>query len=1039
MILSDTSIKRPVFATMVILAFVIFGVLALRNIGIDLFPRVEFPVITIVSRLPGADPATIETTVTDPIEEAVSTVASIKSVRSTSADSFSQVIVEFELEKNVDVAYQEVQAKIGTIRALLPTDLEEPRVEKFDIDSAPIMAVLVSGDKPIKDLTYLADKVVKDRLQRVSNVGQVKLVGGQQRNMWIWLDRAKLEGYALSVQDVEGAVRSQHVEIPGGRVEAGAREYLVKTKAEFTSSQEFSDLLVAYRNGSPVRIKDLGRVEDGLEEQRSLARLNGTQAISLLVRRQSGTNTVEVANGVKREVDKLRKELAPQGIKLEIAQDLSVYIENSIREIQFHLIVGGLLAVLIVWVFLRNWRITAISAIAIPTSVISTFALMNAMGFTMNTMTMLALSLSIGLLIDDAIVVVENIFRHMEEGKERREAASFGTAEIGLAAFAITMSIVAVFLPVAFMKGIVGRFFYQFGMTVTFAVLVSLLVAFTVVPMLSSRYLRISNSHGWFFRQSERVLDGLDRGYGVLLGSALRSRIVTVGVAVAMMVVAILAGRTLRAEFIPAEDASEFNIRVKAPLGASLQTTDSIFEQIRSRITEQPWVRYVFVTIGADDLRRVNEGSMYVKMTAKNERKISQQDAMAWARERLADMKDARISIEFVPRVGGGGRSSADVQLELRGRELGQLDQYAKSLMARLRATPGYRDVDSSYDNNKPEVNIYVKRDEAADLGVSPAAVASTVRALIGGEDVAKYKYGGDRYNVSVRLTEPDRNKPRDINLLAVRNRRGDLVRLQSVARVREEGGPVQIDRYNRTRQITVFANLQRDRKVLGQAVTEINGLVSDLQLAPGYAAGFAGMADTMRESFGYLLFALLLSVIMVYMVLAAQFESFVHPLTIMLSLPLSAVGALGALALARMTISIFTMIGFIMLMGLVTKNAILLVDYTNTLRRRDGMDRTAALLKAGPTRLRPILMTTFAMIFGMLPIALSRGEGSESRGPMAVAVIGGLVTSTLLTLVVVPVIYTLFDDVSDVRKLAFWRRRSRKSGADEAAKARAA
>jgi HAE1 family hydrophobic/amphiphilic exporter-1 len=1024
MILSDTSIKRPVFATMVILAFAIFGAIALRSIGIDLFPRVEFPVITVISKLPGADPATIETTVTDPIEEAVSTIASIKNLRSTSADSFSQVIIEFELEKNVDVAYQEVQAKIGTIRALLPQDLDEPRVEKFDIDSAPIMAVLVSGDKPIRDLTYLADKVVKERLQRVPNVGQVKLVGGRQRNMWIWLDRTRLEGYQLSVQDVEQALRSEHIEVPGGRVESGPKEYIVKTKAEFTSPQEFSNLLVAYRNGSPVRIKDLGRVEDGLEEQRSLARLNGVQAISLLVRRQSGTNTVEVAAGVKREVDKLRSELKSQGIQMEIAQDLSVYIQNSIHEIQFHLVVGGLLAVLIVWIFLRNWRITAISAIAIPTSVISTFALMNAMGFTMNTMTMLALSLSIGLLIDDAIVVVENIFRHVEEGKERMEAASFGTAEIGLAAFAITMSIVAVFLPVAFMKGIVGRFFYQFGMTVTFAVLVSLLVAFTVVPMLASRFLRISHGHGWLFRQSERVLEALDRGYERLLASALRWRLVTVGVAVLAMVGAVFAGKTLRSEFLPAEDASEFNIRVKAPLGASIQTTDRIFEEIRGKLEGQPWYRYAFVTIGADDLQRVNEGAMYVRMTPKGERPMTQFQAMAWTRERLADLKDARTSVEFVPRVSGGGRSAADLQVEVRGRELEKLDAYSRALMGKLRETPGYRDVDSSFDNNKPEVNIYVKRSEAADLGVSPAAVASTVRALIGGVDIAKYKFSGDRYNVSVRLTEPDRNKPDDINLLAVRNRRGDLVRLQSVARTREEGGPVQIDRYNRARQITVLSNLQRERKVLGQAVTEINGFIKELNLEPGYTVGFAGTADTMRESFGYLLFALGLSVVMVYMVLAAQFESFIHPFTIMLSLPLSAVGALGALALAGMTISIFTMIGFIMLMGLVTKNAILLVDYTNTLRTRDGLDRLTALLKAGPTRLRPILMTTFAMIFGMLPIALSTGEGSESRGPMAVAVIGGLVTSTLLTLVVVPVIYTLFDDLSDVRKLAFWRRR---------------
>jgi HAE1 family hydrophobic/amphiphilic exporter-1 len=1026
MILSDTSIKRPVFATMGILAFVIFGAIALRNIGIDLFPRVEFPVITIVAKLPGADPATIETTVTDPIEEAVSTIASIKSLRSTSADSFVQVVVEFELEKNVDVAYQEVQAKIGGIRSKLPTDLEEPRVEKFDIDSSPIMAVLVSGDKPMRDLTYLADKTVKDRLQRVANVGQVTLIGGQQRNMWIWLDRAKLEGYQLSVQEVEQALRTEHVEIPGGRVETGPKEYIVKTRAEFGSQREFADMLVAYRNGSPVRVKDLGHVEDGLEEQRSLARLNGTQAISLLVRRQSGTNTVEVANGVKKEVDKLRKELASQGIRLEVAQDLSVYIRHSIEEIQFHLAVGGLLAVFIVWVFLRNWRITAISAVAIPTSVISTFALMNAMGFTMNTMTMLALSLSIGLLIDDAIVVVENVFRHVEEGMEERQAASFGTAEIGLAAFAITMSIVAVFLPVAFMKGIVGRFFYQFGMTVTFAVLVSLLVAFTVVPMLSSRFLHHSKHHGWLFRQSERVFDLLDRGYGALLASALRWRIVTVLAAVAAMVAAIMAGKTLRSEFLPAEDASEFNIRLKAPLGAALQTTDRIFETIRQRIKDQPWIEYTFVTIGADNLQRVNEGGMYVRMTPKQARKLTQFQAMAWVREQLVDVKDARISIEVVPRVSGSGRASTDLQVEVRGRELDKLDSYAKALMAKLRATPGYRDVDSSYDADKPEVNIYVKRSEAADLGVSPAAVAGTVRALIGGEDVAKYKVGGDRYNVSIRLTEPDRNRPEDINLLAVRNRRGDLVRLQSVTRTQQEAGPVQIDRYNRARQITVLANLNREQKVLGQAAAEIVEFAKGLNLEPGYTIGLAGQADVMRESFGYLLFALGLSVVMVYMVLAAQFESFIHPFTIMLSLPLSAVGALGALALAHMTISIFTMIGFIMLMGLVTKNAILLVDYTNTLRTRDGMDRLSALLKAGPTRLRPILMTTFAMIFGMLPIAISTGEGSESRSPMAVAVIGGLVTSTLLTLVVVPVIYTLFDDLRNLRNLAFWRRRKK-------------
>ncbi|MBI4083026.1 MAG: efflux RND transporter permease subunit [Candidatus Lambdaproteobacteria bacterium] len=1036
MILSDTSIKRPVFATMVILALVLFGIISFRQIGVDLFPKVEIPGVTIVAVLPGADPETVETTVTDPIEEAVSSISGIKELRSTSADSVSQVVVSFELEKNVDVAYQEIQARLGTIRSQLPQDLHEPVVEKFDVDAAPILSVVVSGDKPIRELTYIADKVIKERLQRVRNVGQVKLVGGRQRNMWLWLDRNKLEGYRLAVQDIEQALRTEHVEVPGGRVESGLREYAVKTRAEFDSARQFSEMVVAWRGGAPVRVRDIGRVEDGLEEERSMARLNDTRAIALQVRRQSGTNTVEVAKGIKAEVERLRKELGPQGIGMEIAQDLSVFIEHSIREIQFHLVVGGLLAVFIVWVFLRNLRITLISAIAIPTSVISTFALMQWMGFTMNNLTMLALSLSIGLLIDDAIVVVENIFRHVEEGKPPREAAGFGTAEIGLAALAITLSIVAVFLPVAFMKGIIGRFFYQFGLTVTFAVSISLFVAFTVVPMLASRFLHHEPKHSWLYRVSGRVLDALDAGYGALLRAALNWRAVTVLVAVVVMAGALLVARRLPSEFIPAEDSSEFGIQVKAPLGASLQATSRILETVRQKLVGQPWLAYTYYTIGADNLQRVNEGSMYVKMVPKAERTLGQTAAMGWAREQLASIPDARISVGVVPRIGGGGHANADLMVELRGRELEQLERYAARLTAKMRESGAYLDVDTSYEKGKPELDVYVKRNEAGDLGVSPISVATTVRALIGGVDVSKFRAQGDRYDVSLRLAETYRNRPEDIDRLSVRTQRGELVRLQSVARVQAAGGPVQINRYNRARQITVLANLDRNQRVLGEAITEVGGMVKELDLAPGYTSGFAGMADVMRESFGYLLFALFLAVIMVYMVLAAQFESFLHPLTIMLALPLSAVGAFGALALAKMTISIFTMIGFIMLMGLVTKNAILLVDYTNTLRHRDGMERNAALLKAGPIRLRPILMTTFAMIFGMLPIALGTGEGSESRGPMAMAVIGGLITSTLLTLVVVPVIYTLMDDLQNWRTWRIWRRRPGSAAREPAARA---
>jgi hydrophobic/amphiphilic exporter-1 (mainly G- bacteria), HAE1 family len=1027
MILSNIAIRRPVFTTMIIMTIIVFGVISFREIGIDLFPKVEFPVITIVSVLQGADPETMETTVTDPIEEAVSNISAIKTLRSTSSDSVSQVVVEFELEKNIDVAYQEVLAKIGTVRSDLPKDLEDPVVEKFDIDSAPILAAVVSSDHmSIRDLTHLADKTIKERLQRVSNVGQVKLVGGRDRKMWLWLNRSRLEGYGLSVQDVVKALQTEHVEYPGGRVEEGPREYVVKTKAEFESAEEFANMVVTYVNGMPVRVRNLGTVEDGLEEERTMARLNGNRAISLLVRRQSGTNTVAVADAVMLEIGKLQKELAPRGIKIDVAQDLSRFIKRSVSEVQFHLVFGGGLAILIVFLFLRNIRSTFISSLVIPTSVIGTFILMNALGFTQNMMTLLALTLAIGLLIDDAIVVQENIMRHVEEGMPAREAAAFATSEIALAVFATTLSVVAVFVPVAFMKGIIGRFFYQFGLAVAFAVLISMFVSFTLDPMLSSRLLVIPKKNKLFVI-SERFFEGTETVYEKLLALALRHRWIVVGLAVGSFILAMFVSRYMRSEFIPLEDSSEFTIKVKAPLGASLATTDDILKLIDQRMRKQPWVEYTFSTIGTDELKRVNEGGMYVKMTSKKSRQalkqLGQMAAMKWTRDILADIPEVKISVEVVGRVSGGGMRQADLQLEIRGSNLDTLEKVCDRVMTSMRKSTGYVDLDTTYEKGKPQINVYVKRDRAADIGVSPLAVASTVKALIGGDDVSKFKAEGDRYDVSIRLQEPYRNRPEDIELLAVRNIRGQLIRLQNVSWIKEEPGPVQINRYNRTRQITILANLQRDKKVLGQAMDEVTGMIKAANLPPGYSFGFAGQAQNMKESFGYLKFALFLAVIMVYMVLAAQFESFIHPFTIMLALPLSVIGALGMLVLTGQTMSIFTMIGIIMLMGLATKNGILLVDFTNTLRDRDKMDRNAAILKAGPIRLRPILMTTLAMIFGMLPTAIGKGEGSESRSPMAMAVIGGLTTSTLLTLVVVPVVYTLMDDLRNVRSWRIWRR----------------
>ncbi len=1013
MTLSDVAIRRPVFTTMILLAIVVFGLISYREIGIDLFPRVEFPVVTIVSVLPGGDPETMEITVSDVIEEGVATISGIKNLRSTSSDGISQVVIEFELEKDINVAYQEVQAKLAAVRAELPDDLEEPIVEKLDIDASPIMSVVLSGNLPIQEMTRLADKTVKERLQRIKNVGQVKVVGGRERKIWIWLDAGKLTGHYLTVQDVQAALKAEHVEFPGGRIESASREWTLKTKAEFTSAEELSQLIVAYREGAAIRVRDIGRVEDGMEEERSYASKDGVRAVALLVRRQSGTNTVEVAHAVKKELEKLNQELNAQGVSLVVAQDQSIFIEHSLHEVRFHLVFGGGLAILIVFLFLRNIRSTFISSLVIPTSLIGTFFVMRQLDFTQNNMTLLGLSLAIGLLIDDAIVVQENIMRHIEEGETPPEAARKATSEIALAVLATTLSVVAVFVPVAFMEGQVGRFMFQFGITVAVSVLISMFISFTLDPMLSSRLLRKPNP-GPIYRASEAVFKGVELLYKGLLRAGLRARWLVIIIAAGLFATSIYYARYLRLEFFPQEDQSEFNIRVRAPLGSSLETTREILENIRAKIAGTPWIEYTFTTLGADELKRVNEGAIYVKMVEKEHRPegLTQFTGMAWARDRMADVTGAKVGVEMVPRFAGGGRKWSDLQLELRGDDLVYLDNLAQTLMAKMRTIPGYLDVDCSYDKDKPEVNIYPKRDAAADMGVRPADIAATLRALIGGQDVAKFKAQGDRYDIAVRLTENFRNSPEIIPGLTIRSRNGELVRLQGVSRVQTETGPVQIDRYNRSRQVTITANLDKKNRVLGEAIEEMTAVLDKIKLPPGHYYGFAGMADNMREGVANMVFAFFLSLIIVYMLLAAQFESFIHPFTIMMALPLSIIGAVAALLLSQMTMSIYTMIGIIFLMGLVTKNGILLVDYISESRRR-GMERREAILHAAPARLRPILMTTFAIVFGMLPIALGEGSGSESRASMAVAVIGGLIASTLLTLVVVPAVYTILDDFS--------------------------
>jgi HAE1 family hydrophobic/amphiphilic exporter-1 len=1023
--IADVSIRRPVFATMLIAALLVFGLVSYPRVGVDLFPNVEFPIVTVSVVYPGADPASMESKVADPIEETLNTMSGIKFLRSVNLESVTQVIMQFELSVDREVAAQEVRDRVSAILGRLPSDIEPPVVQKFDVGAAPILSVALSGKMAPRDLTKLADDVVKERIQRVAGVGSVDLVGGRDREIQVLVDPARLAGLGLAVEDVTGALRAQNLDLPAGRILEGRRELAVKTKGEVGSIAEIADIVVVTPpGGAPIRVRDVAQVIDGTEEARSHSSIDGVSAVALVVRKQSGTNTVEIAEAVHAELAALAPQVEKLGGRISVPTDNSPYIKHSIDDVQFDLVFGALLAVVIILVFLHDFRHTLISAVAIPTSVVATFAFIQVMGFTFNNMTMLALSLSIGILIDDAIVVIENIHRHMELGKPPMQAAREGTAEIGLAVLATTFSIVAVFVPVAVMKGIIGRFFLQFGLTVSFAVLVSLLVSFTLTPMLSSRLLRHASDHepNFLVRALERGLGTLDRAYRWLLEKALRHRLATMAIATASLVGSCALVTQVKTEFIPPEDRSLISVNVELPTGTSLEATTQYIEAIAGDLRKNaPGVASTFVTIGGGTQGQVNIGQIQINMTPRKARSFRQQDLMAWIRERYHGLNGPLITVNEVNAIGGdSGFRSQPIQFNIRGKDMAELTAAAEALMGELRKVPGFVDLDTSYRGGKPELAVEIDRDRAADLGVPVAAIAASLRALIAGDKVTEYKEGLDLYDVTLRLPDEEKRGLAQLGNLKVRSSRGELVDLASVVRVEPGEGPSQIERQARQRQITVYAALEG--LPLGEATKMVNEAAA--RVVPGtLTTDYAGMADVMAESFGYMFTALFLAVILVYMILAAQFDSFVHPFTIMLSLPFSIVGAFGALFLAGMTLNIFSMIGVIMLMGLVTKNAILLVDFTNQLRAR-GHSVHDALLQAGPIRLRPILMTTLAMIFGMLPVALALGEGGEVRAPMAVTVIGGLITSTVLTLVVVPIVYTLFEGLTHSRPVRWLGRK---------------
>lgn len=1010
--LPEIAIKRPVFITMVGIALIVFGIVAFPRLALDLFPKVDFPVVNITTKLVGASPEIMEADVTNTIEETVNTINGVKSITSRSMEEYSIVTVEFQLERNIEQAAQDVRDKVAAIRNQLPKDSEPPVIEKISPEDQPIVWIAVWGDRSIRDLTHYADKILKRDIEKIPGVGSVTMSGGRTRQVRIWIDQKKMDAASLTADDIKQALGREHREVPGGRVENVRTEYIVKTKGEFETPEAFNDLVIAYRHGRLIKLKDIGYAEDGLEDERSITRFDGKTAVGLSVKRQSGENTVAVAERVKAAVAAIK---TPQGMHLDITFDQSKFIRRSIEDVQVSLWLGAVLAVLIIFVFLRSVRSTLISAVALPTSVIATFAFIQAFGFTLNIMTMLGLSLSIGILIDDSIVVLENIYRRMEEGEPPMQASLEGSSEIGLAVMATTLSIVAVFVPVAFMKGIVGKFFFEFGITVTVAVLISLFVSLTITPMLTSRFLSHTKKHGKVYLFLEKGFDRMYDVYRPLLAWALKHRWSVITIAVASIAVGIFFFAILGKEFMPNEDQGRYMVRLETPIDYSLPRADGVMKKIDEELRRRSEVQSTFYVTGSDLTPDVNKSRIYVNMKERKDRSIVQIDSMKQVRDSLSGRPDIKASVEMIAMVGGGMRS-VPIQLMVQGRNLDDLNIRTLAIKNEFAKLPGIVDADTSIETGKPEVRISIDRDKAANLGISAASIGGTVNTMIGGEIIGKYKdeKEGERYDITARLIPSERDRPGDIDTLWVRSTTGELVRMKDVATVKTGEGPTVIMHYNRQRAATLFAGTDKT-KPMGQAMDELNAIVKK-NVTPEISTRYVGMADAMLDSFKNIAFALIIAVIMVYMILASQFESFVHPFTIMFSLPVSLIGAMGLLFLTGERVQIFSLIGVIMLMGLVTKNAILLVDYTITLRKR-GMTREEALLKAGPVRLRPIVMTTAAMVFGMLPTALKIGEGAESRAPMAIAVIGGLITSTLLTLIVIPVVYTLVDDLEDFFK----------------------
>jgi len=1049
--LAEICVHRPVFATVIVLFLTVVGGFSFFTLGVDRFPKIDLPTISVQTRNTGAAPQEIETEVTDIIEGALNTVPGIEEMRSTSSRSSSSVNLTFNLEKDPDQAFQEIQQKLSGAVGRLPENADPPQVQKSDPDSQPVLMYSISAPKNVTELTTLVENLIQKRIESADGVGEVFIWGARSRQIKISVNPDRLRAYDLSVTAVSNAVRSQNQELPGGSIVEGAKTLGVRTMSKLTEVSQFGEIVVASRNGYPIKIKDIGRVEESGADPSMAASLNGTQAVSLGIRKQSGANTIAVINNVKTRMDQIIPNLPPE-MKIALIRDQSEFIQNSLTAIEEHLILGGLFAAIVVFFFLWNFRSTIIAALAIPVSIIASFAVIAALGYSLNQMTMLALTLMVGIVIDDAIVVLENIYRFVEEkGMNPFEAAIEGTKEIGLAVLATTLSLLAVFIPVGFMTGIVGRFMSSFGLTAAAAIAVSLIVSFTITPMLAARWIKRrkdagedgpidvvtapasvtdddagditaegrtaaapSTAHGhdskagWFYSK-------VDSSYTFLLKLSMRHRWAVVLICVLTVASIVPLYKYVGMAFLPDEDESLFQINLRAPQGTSLSATQSILDRIARDVREQlPGVKNTLVLAGFGRGSGSNNGFVNVSLEPVGNRKKSQADLINQTRGivKKYSSKDYQVTVSASSSIAQGiglGRGGSGIGYFISGPDMGKLTEYANKMVEKMKEDPSFRDPDNSVDVGTPEVRVLIDRAKAADLGVEAGTVAQALNILAAGQRVSTFNEGSEQYDVVIQADEPYRRDRSNFGNFSVASSKGGIVSLDKVVKIEEGLSPASISRLNRQRVVTVSAGLPPNTSE-SDALAKVEKIAADLKMGPEYITGVSGQSKELQKAYNSFLLAFLLSFVFMYLILAAQFESFIHPVTILLTLPLSIPFALLSTAIAGQTLNIFSALGILLLFGIVKKNAILQIDHTNTLRSH-GLARYDAIIQANRDRLRPILMTTIALVAGMIPLIVGSGAGAATNRSIGILVVGGQSLCLLLTLLAVPVFYSLFDD----------------------------